>query len=874
MLALLRKLRWYLGRRRFEADLDEELRFHESLAAAEAEQRGAAPTEAHAAARRRLGNDAQLREETRSIWTVAWVEGLSRDLRYAIRALRHRPGSAMTSILTLALGIGATTALWSVLDPVLLRPLPYRNAGSLVALLEVHKDRPEGQEIASPANLLDWRERNRTLQDVALYTWSYATLADEPAEELTGRAITTNMLRLLGAAPALGRGFAAEDTLPKGPQAVLLSYPLWRRRFGADPSVVGRPFRVRDRPMVVVGVMPPDFRRLGDEEFWVPFPVTTDLRTPRGRYVMGIGRLKPGVTASAATAELQTIARGLAAEHPRFNAAWTARAVPLAEQVTGRARPVLWLLAGAIGFVLIVACANVANLHLGQAIARRGELAIRLALGASRIQVVRQWLVEGLVLAVAGGALGVAVAAAGVRLLVASKVSQIPRLEDVGVDLRVLAFAGLVTALAGIAFGLAPALVVREGRLRGVLTGHSGSDPNPKAGRLRAGLVVAQVALCFILLAGAGLAVRSLGRLLDQDLGLDPAGMLSFRVSLSGAEYRDAPRRNAFFAELAARAAALPGVRAAGLSTFLPLTGVQPGTAFRVVDEPEPPPGQGPSTQVNEVDPGYFTAFGIPILRGRGFGSEDRADGRRVVVVSRALARVVAGGGDALGRQLKISWREPDSAFTIIGVAGDVRVNGLDIEPRPAVYFAAAQSPAFSMALSVRAAGNPVALAQPLRALVAALDRGLPVVDLSTMEERIQRSVADRRYPMALLALLGGLALALAAIGLYGVLAYAVAQRQRELGVRRAIGASDGAVLRLVIGGGFRLVLLGLGLGLAGAIATTRFLGHLLFEISPTDPATLAASAAAVALVALAGCALPARRAARVDPVIALRSDG
>jgi putative ABC transport system permease protein len=304
------------------------------------------------------------------------------------------------------------------------------------------------------------------------------------------------------------------------------------------------------------------------------------------------------------------------------------------------------------------------------------------------------------------------------------------------------------------------------------------------------------------------------------------------------------------------------------------LTGIQPATSFRIVGEPEPPPGQGLSTQVNEVDPRYFATFGIPILRGRGFGPQDRAGARRVVVVSRTLARVVAGEGDALGRQLKISWREPDSAFTIVGVAGDVRVNGLDTELRPAVYFASAQSPSNSMALSVRAAGNPVALAQPLRALVAALDRGLPVVDLSTMDERIRKSVADRRYPMALLALLGGLALVLAAIGLYGVLAYAVTQRQRELGVRRAIGASNGAVLRLVIGGGFRLVLLGLGLGLAGALATTRFLGHLLFEISPTDPVTLVASAFTVALVALAGCVLPARRAARVDPVIALRGEG
>ncbi|HEV8356362.1 MAG TPA: ABC transporter permease [Gemmatimonadales bacterium] len=874
MSSLLRRVLHFFRRRRFERELKEELHFHEEMAVEDAQHRGADAEEARFAARRRVGNDAQIREEARAIWSVAWLEGLGRDLRYAARALRRRPAFALASTLTLALGIGATTALWSVLDPVLLRPLPYRDAPSLVALLEVHKDRPEGQTIVSPANLLDWRERNRTLQDVAIYTWSSATLGDEPAEELSGRAITTNLLRLLGAAPMLGRGFAAEDTLPNAPRALLISHALWRRRFGGDPSVVGKPLHLRDGPALVIGVMPPDFRRLGDEEYWVPFPMTTELRTPWGRWVMAIGRLKPGITAEAATAELRNIARGLALEHPRFNAAWTARAVPLAAQITGKARPVLWLLAGAIGFVLIVACANVANLHLGQAIARRGELAIRSALGASRVQVIRQWLVEGLVLAAAGGALGVGLAAGGVHALVAARVSQIPRLEDVGVDLRVLAFAGLVTVLAGLGFGLAPALVVREGRLRGVLTGHSGSDPNPKAGRLRAGLVVAQVALCFILLVGAGLAIRSLGQVLKQDLGLDASGVLTFRVSLPSPDYPDAPRQLAFFGELARRAAALPGVRAAGLSTYLPLAGIQPGTSFRIVGDPERPPGQGLSTQVNEVDAGYFSTFGIPILRGRGFGSEDRAGGRRVVVVSRTLARVVAGDGDPLGRQLKVSWREPDSAFTIVGIAGDVRVNGLDTELRSAVYFVSAQSPSSSMALSVRTAGNPLGLVPALRGVVAALDRGLPVVDLSTMEERIHRSVADRRYPMALLALLGALALALAAIGLYGVLAYAVTQRQREIGVRRAIGASDGAVLRLVIGGGFRLVALGLLLGLAGAVATTRFLGRLLFEISPTDPATLGVTAVTVALVALAGCALPARRAARVDPVIALRGEG
>ena len=874
MFGFLRRIRWYLGRRRFEADLDEELRFHESLAAEEAERRGAEPHAAHQAARRRLGNDAQLREASRSIWTVAWVEGLARDLRYAVRALRHRPGFAIASILTLALGIGATTALWSVLDPVLLRPLPYRDPGALVALREVNARRPDGQSIISPANALFWRDRSRSLGDVAIYSWANITLADDPAEQLNGRAISTNLLRLLGAEPMLGRGFRAEDTLPHAPVALLLSHPLWVRRFHADPAVIGRMVRTREAPAVIIGVMPPRFRRLGDEDYWEPFPVTAQLRIPRGRYVMAIGRLAPGQTVGAAGAELAGIARGLAKEFPSFDTGWTVRVLPLASEVTGDARPVLWLLGGAIGFVLLVACANVANLHLGQAIARRGELALRAALGASRGQVLRQWAVEGLLLAFLGGAIGVGLAAALVKVLVSSGISQIPRLDEVGVDLRVLGFAALVTTLAGLGFGLAPATVVREGRLRGVLTGHGGGDPNPRAGTVRGGLVIAQVTLCFVLLAGAGLVIRSLAALLRQDPGLDPSGVISLEVSLPHRDYPTEARRRTFFEELARRASGLPGVQRVGLATFLPIRSVQPATGFSIVGEPAPGPGQAPVTQVNEVDGGYFGSLGIPLLAGRTFGSEENDSGHRVLVVNRALARLLGGETASLGRQLKVAWREPDSAYTIVGVAGDVRTERLDALPRPMVYLPLGSSGADAMTLVVRAAGDPALLAPALRAQVAALDRGLPVQGLRTMEDRMHDSLADRRYPMALLSLLGVIALALAAVGLYGVLSYAVTQRHRELGVRRAIGASDGALIRLILADGLGLAGLGLALGLAGAVLTTRFLGRLLYQVSATDPLTLGVTALVVGCVALVASWLPARRALAVDPVTALRGEG
>jgi putative ABC transport system permease protein len=875
MLKLLRRIRWYLGRRRYEAELNDELLFHESLARADAEAKGLAPDVAAYVTRRRIGNDAQLREESRAVWSFRWLEGLSRDLRYAFRALRHRPGFAVASMLTLMLGIGATTALWSILDPVLLRPLPYDAANDLVALREVKASKPDGQSIISPANAMFWRERGHALEDVAVYSWASVTLADEPAEQLDGRSISTNLLRVLRAAPMLGRGFAAEDTVPNAPVAILLSHALWMRRFHGDVSIVGKPIRAREAPAVVIGVMPPEFRALGGEEYWEPFPITERIRTPRGRYAMALGRLAPGQTLAAANAELRRISKGLEQEFPRFDTGWTVRALPLAEEVTGNARPVLWLLGGAIGFVLLVACANVANLHLGQAIARRGELALRAALGASRGQVLRQWLVEGLLLAFLGGAIGVALAAALVRVLVASQIAQIPRLEEVGLDLRVLGFAALVTTLAGLGFGLAPALVVREARLRGVLTGHGGADPNPGAGKVRAALVVTQVALCFMLLVGAGLVIRSLRQVLQQDPGLDPAGVISFEVSLPRRDYPKVEQRLAFFQELSRRAGALPGVKQVGLATFLPLRRIQPSTAFTIVGEPPPGPGQEPITQVNEVEGSYFAALGIPFLSGRSFGTEDQAgDNPRVLIVNQTLAKFLGGTSAALGRQLKVSWAEPDSAYTIVGVVGDVRIERLDAAARPAVFFDALRGRAEVLTLVVRASGDPGSLAPAFRRIVVALDRGLPVLDLQTMTERMHDSVADRRYPMALLSLLGAIALALAAVGLYGVLAYSVTQRHRELGVRRAIGASDAAVLRLVIGGGFRFIAAGLGLGLAGALVTTRFLGGLLFEISPTDPFTLAATLVLVAAVALTACWLPARRAMRIDPVIALRSEG
>jgi predicted permease len=862
MLSLLRRLGWYLRRRTFDAELAEEMDFHRSLSEANGADAGEAA--------RRLGNRAQIAEASRAAWSFAPIEELAQDVRYSLRVLRARPGFALASTLTLALGVGATAALASVLDAVLLRPLPYRESERVVQLLEVNIPRNRTQTILSPANALAWRDRVRALDDVGLYTWSNLTLTDDHAEQISGRSITTNLFALLGAAPAHGRGFVSDDTLPGAPRALMLSHGLWRRRFGSDPSVIGRPLALRGGPALVVGVMPADFRSLGGEEFWEPWPMTAEVRVPRGRYAMAIGRMAEGATVERVDAELRDAARIGATDHPRFNAGWTARAMPLAQQVAGGARPVLLLLAGAIGFVLLVACANVANLNLGQALARRNELAIRSALGASRARVVRQWLVEGVLIAALGGALGVVVSAVAVKLLVASGIELIPRLEEVALNWRVLGLAMGITAGAGILFGIAPALTLKEGGQREVIAGFRSAGGGARAGRLRGALVTAQVALSIVLLTGAGLAMRSLAAVLGEDPGFDAKGVAFLAVDLPGNDYPDAESRQAFITGLLDRARALPGVQRTGFVNFLPPREVNPATSFSIVGDPPDEPGQSKVTQVVSADAGYFQTMGIGLRRGRLFGGEDRAGGRRVAVVNQALATQL--GAEPLGRSLKVAWGEPDSTVEVIGVVADVRTDGLDAPARPAVYFPLTQEPSGYLHLLVRTAGDPEALLPPLRAAVRALDPALPVLGDGTMEVRLSESLDARRYPMMLLIVLGVLSLVLAAVGLYGVLAYVVSQREGELGVRRALGATPRAVASLVLGQTARLVALGTVIGLAGALLTTRYLGTLLYGITPTDPVTLGAVVLLLAAVAGLAALGPSIRAARVEPLTAMRT--
>lgn len=874
MSSFFRRLAHLIGRRRFEADLRDELRFHEEMAAEDARHLGADATEARYAAQRRLGNRAQVGEAARAVWSPPALDHLFQDLRYAIRGLHRQPGYAAAAILTLMLAIGATTALFSVLDAVLLRPLPYPGADRLVQVWEHNIKRDKRENVVSPANFLDWRDRSRGFAEMAIYTWSSVALTGSSPDMVYGKTVSTNYFTVLGARPMLGRGFVPDDTLTGAVRALVVSHAMWTSRFGGDPTIIGKPIPTREGAALLVGVMPKEFRATGTEEYWEPWTMRTELRTRRGRYAMVIGRLKDGVAVEEADRELKGVAKALETEHTAFNTGWTARVVGLEQQVTGKARPILLLLAGAIASVLLIACVNVANLKLGQVLARRTELAVRAALGASRSRIMRQMLVEGLVLAGAGGTLGVLAAVAGVRALVNAKVTQIPRLEEVGVDLRVLGFAVVLTALAGIAFGLAPALALREDALRQPLSRRGGETGSaPRARRLRGVLVAVQVALSLMLLAGAGLTVRSLRNLLRVDPGFDPRSVLTIELDLPGEAYARAEQQIGFYETLAGRVRGLPGVVAVGMVNFLPLRGFTPATNFSVVGRPEPAPGQAPVTQLNVADPDYIGAMGTPLLEGRGLSPGDRLDSPRVILVNETFAKRSFPGASAVGQRVKIAYAEPDSVLTIVGVVGDMRRDGLDVDPSPLAIYPFRQFPFGYMTLVVRAVRNPEALAPAVKAEIAALDGALPVLSAQTLESRISTTTADRRYPMLLLALLAALAVVLSAIGLYGVLAYLVGQRSREIGVRRALGATSASIARLVLGEGLRFVLAGVGAGLIAALFTTRFLDNLLYGLSPNDPITLALGAVTLIAVAAGAAWIPARRALRVDPAVTLREE-
>ena len=879
---LWRRARHYARREQFDRELAEEMRFHLEMKAEEYVAAGMSPEEARRAARRQFGNETRLRESSRETWGFASMETLLQDVRFGARVLAKHRGFTAVAVVTLALGIGANTAIFSVVNELLLRPLPFRDAGRLVMLWEVS---PAGrrQNSTSRANFRAWREQGASFEGMAAFSDQRLNLsgAGDP-EEVSVQLATPELFRVLDVKPALGRALAEEDAGPDAPDVAVLSHGLWQRRFGGDPAVVGRSITLNGTPRTVVGVLPAGFQWHIKQrsstgrpaEIWVPLAMPTEGVAARGRFLSVVARMKPGVTVEQAAAEMKTIAARLEQDAPQFNKGFGAEVLPLREQFVGNVRPALLILLGAVGFVLLIACANVANLMLSRAAAREKEIALRTALGASRMRVVRQLLTESLLLALMGSALGLLVAWWGISALVAISPRDVVNLQGVGLNLTVLGWTLAVSLLTGVIFGIAPALEATRLNLNDTLKegGKGAGGPGARAGRLRSAFVVAEVALALVLLASAGLLVKSFFRLQKIDTGFETENVLTMVVSLPEGKYGEERQMVAFFRQVTERLRALPGVRAAGMVNYLPLYG-GPGssTGFTVEGRPAPPPGEEPGTSVRVADAAYFEAMGIPLVRGRHFNEREGAEARRVALVSESMARQHFPGEDPVGKRISVDMFEQPTPTEIVGVVGDVRYDSLTDEAVPTVYFPHPDLAYPFMTLVIRTAGDPSEVAAAARREVRAVDPEQAVADVRTMNQVMADTVGRARFNTLLFGLFAGLATLLAAVGIFGVMNYSVALRTREIGLRMALGAQPRRVLMLILRQGMFLTLVGVGLGLVGALTLTRVMSSLLFGVEATDPATFAAIVVLLTLVSLLACYVPARRATRVDPLNALR---
>lgn len=798
------------------------------------------------------------------------------DLRFALRSIARRPLLSLILILILGVGLGANVAMFTVVDSVLLEPLPYPEADRLVWMWS---RTPSGQNNTVAAlDYVDYRERNTTLAYLAAYSiWPeryVITGGDEP-EVLVGAAASSNLFRTLGVEPIIGRGLLPEDEDPTSGNPVVLGYGLWQRRFGGDPGILGQTVGLEGDLYEVVGVMPAGFAFPSWAELWRPMRMNERLAQGRGNNNFRVvGRLRPGVTIEQAESDLVSIATGIAEEFPDFKQGWSVSLIPLRDIFVGSVRGVLWILLGAVALVLLVACANVAALLLARATAREGEVAVRLALGASRRRVARQLLTESLVTALVGGALGLGVAYGAIEGLPTIGGESLALLAGVDIDGTALVFMLVVTLATGLLFGLAPAIRAPQLELVDALKeGHRGMRGSGGL-RLQSGLVVGQVALSLVLLVSSGLLIRSFLRLQREELGFRPQGVLTAQLRLPTAEYGGDRHPNGFYEAALERVRALPGVEAAGVTTALPVIGgYGPWNYVHAEGRPAATPAERRGAIRRVVTPGYFEAMGVPLIRGRTFGSSDMADSPNVVVVSRSLADEFFPGEDPVGRSIVLTGWNPPVHMEVIGVVGDVRPGSLERDMEPTMYWTMSQSGRLSAYMVVRTSGEPASLAPTLRAAIRAVDPNVPVSNLRPMSGVVSSSLAQNRFRTVLLGAFAGVAVLLAALGLYGVLAQLVGRRTHELGVRMALGADRGSVLAWVLRYGMRLTVLGIVLGLVGAAATTHVVRGVLFGIEPLDPATFAGTTIVLLLVAVAAALVPGWRATRVDPVESLRSE-
>jgi putative ABC transport system permease protein len=820
------------------------------------------------------------------------METLWQDLRYAARMLRKRPGFTLIAVATLALGIGANTAIFSVVNAVLLRPLPYDEPERLVYLSE-HHPKFETMSISYP-DFTDWRAQNHVFESIGVFNFrDYNLTGNGEPERLRTGQVSADLFSALRVSAVLGRLFTNEEDKPGAPAVVVLSHELWQRRFGGDPNILNQSMTLNGRPYTVIGVMPLDFRFSPRTELWVPVGQLSDWPSLKVRDdhpgLRAVARLKAGVTLEQARVELDAIAANLEQEYPDSNKNIGARIVPLLENYVRDVRSALWILLGAVGLVLLIACANVANLMLVRAATRQREMAVRLALGASRWRVVRQLLTESLLLAVAGGTLGLLIAQWGVDLILSFSADSIPRTGEIALDHRVLAFTLVTSVLTGIIFGLAPALQSGRTDVQEALKETSRSTTGGRH-QLRQFLVVAEVSLTLVLLISAGLLIRSFYRLQQVNPGFVEEHALSFRVQLPVEKYPGEQQWLSFYQQVMEKLRALPGVKEVSVTSRVPMDENDWQSGFRVVGEPPPPPGQGPSMEVSIVSPDYFRAMGIPLLRGRYFTEQDNRSnlseeklrnldlgqrlraGLKTIIVDEEFARRHWPGQDPVGKQILWGRGPNDPQVTVVGVVGRVKLYSPN-EPAGFVqgYFPLLEMPDNGMSFVIKTALDPEQIVAAARQQVQAVDANQPIYDIKTLTQRRAESIAPQRFNLLLLGLFAAVALVLAIVGIYGVMSYAVTQRTHEIGLRMALGAQSRDVLKLVVGQTMKLALVGVALGLLGAFALTRFMSVLLFGVTATDPITFAAVSVLLAGVALGASFVPALRAAKVDPMVALR---
>jgi putative ABC transport system permease protein len=807
------------------------------------------------------------------------MSSVIRDIRCAARSFLRAPRFTIPALLALALGIGATSAIFSVVRGVMLRPLPYTNPDRIVVVWETNLALNRPRNVIAPSNFAEWRERNRSFTHLGMATAFRLNfvLGGQP-EEVVGTMASSDLFPVLGVTPALGRAYGASEDLQNNDRVIVVSHEFWRTRLGGRADVIGTAITTDAIPRTLIGVMPEGFTLFGEKtNFLVPYGWTPqELRETAGRgSSFGLARLRDDVTFDQAESDMKSLMALRQKENPRLNTNWSITLVPAHEQTVDQIRPALQVLAGAVLFVWLVACVNVANLLLARGAVREREFGLRTALGAGRARIVSQMLAESLLLGLAGGVAGLILAFVfhrGLLALVADRLP-VPRLEQVSLDPTIVVLTLGLSLLTGLVFGIAPALVASH-RLSDALKAGGRSGGGPRSRRVLGTLVATEVALSLVLLTGAALLVQSFARLSNISPGFRAEGLLTARVQVPGARYDTPARRSGFYNDVVSRIATLPGVQSAAAISFLPLAGGGIGTSFYRTDRPEPAPGQAPVSDVRPVTPGFFRTMGIPQVTGRDFTSADRGVSPQVAIVNETLVARYLGGENPLGMRLNVFIGPPDRrVYEIVGVVGDIKLARLDGEVRPTVYIAHAQFPIPLMTFVARTEGNPELLVPGVSAAVHGIDPELPLADVRTMDAVVDRTLARPRIVAVLLTVFAVMALALAAVGVYGMMAYSVAERTQEIGVRMALGATAESVFGLVIGQALRLVGVGVAAGLVMAAALTRLLATLLYETEPLDPVTFIATAALLSVVAMLASFVPARRGTRIAPVQALRAE-